>query len=57
LNVKLVNASHNQKVKIEKSEMGGTCSANGERGVFWWGNLKEGHDWGDPAVDGSIILG
>jgi len=22
----------------------------------WWGNLKEGDHWGDPGVDGRIIL-
>jgi hypothetical protein len=24
---------------------------------FWWGNLKERGIWGDPSVDGIIILG
>jgi hypothetical protein len=24
---------------------------------FWWGNLREGDHWGDPGVDGMIILG
>jgi hypothetical protein len=24
---------------------------------FWWGNLREGDHWGDPGVDGRIILG
>ena len=24
---------------------------------FWWGNLREGEHWGDPGVDGRIILG
>ena len=24
---------------------------------FWWGNLREGDHWGDPDVDGRIILG
>jgi len=29
------------------------------RGVYrvWWGNLREGDHWGDPGVNGRIILG
>jgi hypothetical protein len=23
---------------------------------FWWGDLKEGDDLGDPSIDGRIIL-
>jgi len=28
------------------------------RGVYrvWWGNLGEREQWGDPGVDGRIIL-
>ena len=40
--------------------MGGACSAYGERREtytgFWWGNLREKDYFGDPGVDGRIIL-
>jgi hypothetical protein len=36
------------------NDLGGTCCAYG--GGFWWGNLMERHHWGDPDVDGRIIL-
>jgi hypothetical protein len=39
--------------------MGGACSADGERGActgFWWGNLRERDQWGDPDVDGRITV-
>jgi hypothetical protein len=40
--------------KIEKNEMGGTCSADrrGEAYKFCWGKRP----LGDPGVDGRIIL-
>jgi hypothetical protein len=25
--------------------------------AFWWGTLREREHWGDPGVDGRIILG
>jgi hypothetical protein len=39
--------------------MGGACSVYGEEsGVnrVLWGNLRERGHWGDPDVDGMIIL-
>jgi len=46
--------------KIEKNEMGRTCSAYGGKGEaytgLWWGNLRERDHLGDLGVDGRIIL-
>jgi hypothetical protein len=45
--------------QIEKNEMGGACSRYGEGVVctrFWLENLRERDQWGDPRVDGVIIL-
>jgi len=46
--------------KMEKNEMGWACSAYGDgRGVYMvlGGNLRERNQWGDPGIDGKIILG
>ena len=39
-------------------KMGGACSAyRGEAYTgFWWGNLRERDNLGDPAIDGRITL-
>ena len=43
--------------KIEKNGMGWACGGRGEVCTgFWWGNLRERNHWGDPDVDGRIIL-
>jgi len=45
---------------MEKNEMDGACGAYGRGGEvctgFWWGYLWEIDHWGDPDVDGRIIL-
>jgi len=46
--------------QIEKNEIGGACSAYGERievyTGFQWGNLREREHLEDPGIDGRIIL-
>jgi hypothetical protein len=41
--------------------VGGACSTyEGKEEVctgFWWGNLRDRESWGDPGVDGWIMLG
>jgi hypothetical protein len=44
---------------MEKNEIRGHVARMAEgKGVlgFWLGNLRERDHWGDPGVDGSIIL-
>jgi len=56
-NVKIT--SFTNIIKIEKNEMGGACSAYGGGEActgFWWGNLGQRDQWGDPGVNGRIIL-
>jgi hypothetical protein len=46
--------------KIEKNEMGGACSMDGEdRGMYrvLVGKPEGKSHWGDPGIDGRIILG
>jgi hypothetical protein len=43
--------------KIKKNEMGGHVARMGEVYTgFWWGNLRERDNLGDPGIDGRIIL-
>jgi hypothetical protein len=41
-------------------EMGGACHTHEEKynvyTAWWWGNLKERDDLGNPVIDGRIIL-
>jgi hypothetical protein len=46
-------------VKSRRMRWAGHVARMGEgRGVhrLWWGNLRERDHWGDPDVDGRIIL-
>jgi len=46
-------------IKSRRMRWAGHIARMGERrGVyrFWWGNLRERDDLGDPGVNGSIIL-
>jgi len=46
-------------IKSRRMIWAGHVAHVGERrGIysFWWGNLREGDDFGDPGIDGRIIL-
>jgi hypothetical protein len=47
-------------IKSRRNIWTGHVAGMGERRVLytgvWWGNLRERDYWGDPGVDGRIIL-
>jgi hypothetical protein len=62
LHFSLVIAFNDQPFKAYRvNEMGGACSAYGKEGrvvysVLVGKNLRERDYWGDPGIDGRIIL-
>jgi hypothetical protein len=48
-----------QVIKSRRMRCAGHVARMGEGGActrIWWGNLMEREHWGDPGVDGRIIL-
>jgi hypothetical protein len=46
-------------IKLRKMRWAGHVVRMGRGEVctgFWWGNMRERDQWGDPGVDGRIIL-
>jgi hypothetical protein len=46
-------------IKTRRIRWAGHVARMGTRDVhtgFWWGDLREGNNLGDPGVDGRIIL-
>jgi hypothetical protein len=47
-------------IKSRRIRWAGHAARMGRRKVcigFWWGNLRQRDQWGDPGVDGTIMLG
>jgi hypothetical protein len=46
-------------IKSRRMRRAGHVARMGERVAcarYWWGNLKKRYQWGDPGVDGKMIL-